>query len=131
MRNCIPIKWNSWRITFNKYEENIFVFDIFMIFEQFYLDFCLNICGVFCVYGFSFRDFGFCILGCTVCLATISVIRWSESTSQPIEFRPNSSLINNFSAILSCLGYLSFGYWMDLLLLFPVRLPFVSVLLHQ
>ena len=66
----------------------------------------------FCVYGFSFRDFGFCILGCTVCLAPSS-----ESTRQPIEVRPNSLLINIFSASFSCIGYLG---WMDLLLLFPV-----------
>ena len=62
--------------------------------SNFTLIFCLNICGVFCVYGF-------CIPGCTVCLATIYVIRWSESTRQRIEVRPNSLVINIFSAIFS------------------------------
>ena len=130
MTNFIPIKWNTSRVAVNNCEEVIFVFDIFMIFEQFYLDFYLNSCGVFCVYGFSFRDFGFCILGCTVCLATSSVIRWFESTRQPIEVRPNSLLINIFSVLSFMFRLLSFGYWMDLLLLFPVRLPFVSINLH-
>ena len=90
----------------------------------------VNRCGVFCVYGFSFRDFGFCIVGCTVCLATSSVIRWFESTRQPIEVRQNSLLTNIFSVLFFMFRLLSFGYWMDLLLLFPVRLPFVSINLY-
>ena len=42
MTNFIRIKWNTSRVAVNNCEEDIFVFDIFMIFEQFYLEFCLN-----------------------------------------------------------------------------------------
>ena len=108
LKNCCQQLWRRY----------IFVFDTFMIFEQFYLDFCLISSGVFCIYGFPFRDFGFCIVGCTVCLATIRVIMWSKSTRQPIEFCPNSLysailsmirllklwLLNGFIAVVSCLS---------------------------
>ena len=55
MTNFIPIKWNTSRVAVNNCEVDIFVFDIFMIFEQFYL-------GLFMEFPSEILDFVYWIV---------------------------------------------------------------------